>query len=109
MTAARATSGTAVEAVYVPGCGTQDNAVFWGTGPIAGSINWTNTACAVDNTGRATFDPGDPAPDTFFYFVIVGQDATKEGSYGAGTLGERPEAIGIGVCDKPQDLAGTCP
>jgi len=109
MTASRASSGTAVLVSYLPGCGTQDNAVYWGTGPIAGSVVWTNAACAVDNTGHATFDPGDPALDGFFYFVIAGQNGTKEGSYGTGTLGERPEAIGIGVCDKPQDLAGTCP
>ncbi len=101
--------GPAVEVSYLPGCGTTDNAIYWGSGPIAGSVAWTNAACAVGNTGRASFYPGDPAPDGFFYFVIVGQNATKEGSYGTGTLGERPEAVGIGVCDKPQDLAGTCP
>jgi hypothetical protein len=39
----------------------------------------------------------------------VGQNATKEGSYGTGTAGERAEAIGIGACDKPRDLTGTCP
>ena len=43
------------------------------------------------------------------YFVVVGQNATNEGSYGPGTAGERPEAVGIGACDKPQVLTGTCP
>jgi hypothetical protein len=109
MTASRPTAGPAVELLYQPGCGTTDNAIYWGSGPIAGSVTWTNAACGVGNTGRASFDPGDPAPDGFFYFVIVGQNATKEGSYGTGTLGERPEAVGIGLCDRPQDLAGTCP
>ena len=101
--------GPAVEVSYLPGCGTTDNAIYWGSGPIAGSVAWTNAACAVGNTGIASFDPGDPAPDGFFYFVIVGSNATKEGSYGTGTFGERPEAIGVGACDKPRDLAGTCP
>ncbi len=109
MTASRASSGSGVDLVYAPGCGTLDNAVYWGTGPIAGSLVWTDAACAVDDTGHAAFDPGDPAPGSFFYFVIVGQSATKEGSYGAGTAGQRAEAIGIGACDKPQDLTGTCP
>jgi carboxypeptidase T len=109
MTVSRPTAGPAVELSYLPGCGTTDNAIYWGSGPIAGSVAWTNAACAVGNTGRASFDPGDPGPDNFFYFVIVGQNATKEGSYGTGTLGERPEAVGIGACDKPQDLSGTCP
>ena len=109
MTASRAVSGTAVNVAYAPGCGTTDNAVYWGSGPILGSLSWTNAACSLGNTGLAAFDPTDPAPDSFFYFVIVGQSATKEGSYGTVNSVERPEAIGIGACDKPQDLTGTCP
>ena len=108
MKAARG-AGTAVDVTYAPGCGTLDNAVYWGIGPIAGAPAWTSSACAVGNSGHATFDPGNPAPDSFFYFVIVGQNATQEGSYGSTTSGERPEAIGVGACDKPQQLAGTCP
>jgi hypothetical protein len=109
MTAAKAASGTGVDLTYLPGCGTLDNAVYWGAGPITASPVWTNAACAVGNTGRATFDPGDPLPDTFAYFVIVGQHGPAEGSYGTSTSGERPEAIGIGACDEPQVLGGTCP
>lgn len=109
MSASRASSGTGVVVTYTPGCGTLDNAVYWGTGPIAGSVAWTHAACAIDNTGHGSFDPGTPAPDGFFYFVIVGQNDSKEGSYGTGTAGERPEAIGIGICDRPQDFTGTCP
>jgi hypothetical protein len=109
MTASRAPSGTGVELAHAPGCGTLDNAVYWGAGPIAGSVAWTGAACGVSDTGRATFDPGDPPPGSFFYFVIVGQNAAREGSYGRGTAGERGEAIGVGACDKPQDLTGTCP
>jgi hypothetical protein len=109
MTASRASSGTGVDLAYLPACGTVDNAVYWGTGPIEGSVAWTGAACAVDNTGLAFFDPGDPAPDGFLYFVLVGQSAAKESSYGTGASGERPEAVGIGACDKPQDLTGTCP
>ena len=109
MTAARAASGTAVDLSYTPGCGTLDNAVYWGNGPIDGSVVWTHAACALGNTGSSSFDPGDPPPDGLIYFVIVGQNGLKEGSYGAGTAGERPEAIGVGACDKPQDLTGSCP
>jgi hypothetical protein len=108
MNASRA-AGTAVNLDFTPGCGTLDNAVYWGTGPIAGSVAWTNVACAVGNTGLASFDPGDPAPDTFLYFVIVGQRTAMEGSYGTGASGERPEASGFGACDKPRTLAGSCP
>jgi len=102
-------AGTAIDVTYAPGCGTLDNAVYWGTGPIAGSPVWASSACALGNTGHATFDPGDPGPDTLLYFVVVGQNATTEGSYGPGAAGERPEAVGVGACDKPQVLTGTCP
>jgi len=109
MRASRAPAGTGIDLDYLPACGTVDNAVYWGTGPISGSVAFTDSACAVGNTGLSTFDPGDPAPDGFFYFVLVGQSAAKESSYGTGAPGERPEAVGIGACDKPQDLTGTCP
>jgi len=107
MKASRA--GTGLDMTYTPGCGTLDNAIYWGTGPIAGSPVWTGAACALGNSGHATFDPGDPGPDTLLYFVVVGQNATNEGSYGPGAAGERTEAIGVGACDKPQVLTGTCP
>jgi len=113
MTASRAESGSAIDLAYGPGCGALDNAVFWGSGPIAGSPAWTGAACAVGNTGEASFDPGDPSPGGFLYFVIVGQNGASEGSYGTGFDGvseaERTEAVGIGACDKPQDLTGACP
>ena len=44
-----------------------------------------------------------------FYFVIVGQNSTKEGSYGTGSNAERREAVGVGTCDRPLDLTGACP
>jgi hypothetical protein len=113
MTASRAASGTGVDLAYGPACGTIDNAVYWGEGPISGAVAWTHTACALGNTGRASFDPGIPPPGGMDYFVIVGQSAAREGSYGRSFDGladhERPEAIGIGTCDLPQDLSGSCP
>jgi hypothetical protein len=113
MTADRANSGTAVNLAYGPGCGTTDNAVYWGTGPIVGAATWSGVSCSIGNTGQASFDPGDPLPGDFLYFVIVGQNAAKEGSYGAAFIGgaplERGESSGFGACDKPQDLSGSCP
>jgi hypothetical protein len=106
-------TGSGIELSYTPGCGALDNAAYWGTGPIAGTPIWTGAACSLGNTGTASFDPGDPAPGAFLYFVIVGQNGIKEGSYGQSFDGtaqaERPEAVGIGACDLPQDLSGACP
>jgi hypothetical protein len=113
MLASRPAAGTAVELTYTPACRATNDAVYWGYGPIAGSPSWTNAACALGISGAASFDPGDPAPGTFVYFVIVGQNATWEGSYGHALTGtgpvERPEAVGVGGCDLPQDLTGVCP
>jgi hypothetical protein len=101
--------GTGIDVTYAPGCGTLDNAVYWGTGSIVDAPNWTNAACALSNSGHAMFDPGDPGPGTLLYFVVVGQNAVNEGSYGPGAAGERLEAVGVGACDKPQVLTGSCP
>lgn len=113
MTAARAATGTAIELAYTPACGALDHAVYWGTGPIVSAPAWTGAACALGTTGLASIDPGDPGAGWLIYFVIVGQSATAEGSYGwefDGTSGvERPEAVGVGACDRPQVLGGTCP
>lgn len=103
----------AIEVTYEPGCGALDTAAFWGTGPITGAAAWTQAACGLGNTGWTSFNPGDPGPGGLYYFVLVGQNNTKEGSYGQSCDGttcvERPEATGIGACDKPQDLTGPCP
>ena len=110
MTGARA-SGTAIQVAYTSACGSLDSAIYWGTGPIISTLHWTNAVCALGNTGLTVFDPGTPAPGHFIYFVVVGQTTTKEGSYGKNSAGvERPEAVGIGACDKPLDTSSTsCP
>jgi hypothetical protein len=44
------------------------------------------------------------------YFVVVGQDASAEGSYGKNSQGlERPEAVEVGECDLPQVVSTVCP
>jgi len=110
--AVRAT-GTAVAVTFTPACGALDTVLYRGTGPIAGAPAWSAAHCALGTTGRATFDPGDPPAGGFFYFVAVGQTATREGSYGQSFNGtayaERAEAVGVGSCDRSQDLTGSCP
>jgi hypothetical protein len=101
-------SGTSVTVHYTAGCGATTHAVYWGSGPIGAGPAWMDAACDVASGG--TFDPGELSPGEWIYFVVVGQNATKESSYGKNSMDqERPEAVGIGLCDKPQDLSGTCP
>lgn len=106
--------GSSLMITYTAACGATDHVVYWGTaGP--GSIGsggpiWTDAACDMGTSGSAVFDPGTPAVGTVFYLVIVGHNDVQEGSYGTSSSGvERPEAIGIGACDRPQVLGGTCP
>lgn len=97
---ARRGVGTAVVVEYTPACAATDHVVYLGEGPIAGGIEWTAAACGLGTDGVGAFDPGDPAPGGLFYFVVVGQNAAGEGSYGTTSHGaERPEAIGVGDCD----------
>jgi hypothetical protein len=65
-------------------------------------------ACGAGANGAASFTAG---PGNRF-FLIVGNDATREGSYGtdgAGAGADRPEDAGTAGCDLPQALpAVTC-
>jgi hypothetical protein len=102
--------GPSLKLDYTPACGAADHAVFWGASPIAGALNWTNAQCGFGATGQLLFDPGPPPPGQFFYWVVVGQTISLEGSYGQRSSGaERPEAVGLFVCEQPQSLAGPCP
>ena len=68
------------------------------------------SACGLGTTGSATYDPGAVGASQFFYSVVVGQNATFQGSFGRGTSGaERPEAVGVGLCDQAQRLNVICP
>ncbi len=102
--------GAMLQLDYEPACGAADHAVFWGASPIAGALAWTSGQCGFGTTGQIAFDPGLPAPGQFHYFVIVGQSPALEGSFGQDSTGnERPEALGLAVCELPLSLAGACP
>jgi hypothetical protein len=107
--AARRGPGSSVVVDYLPACGASDHVVYWGTAPIAGGLQWNSAACGLGTSGTASFDPGDPPPGGLVYFVVVGQDATHEGSYGRYSSGaERPEAVATGSCDRPRASVSAC-
>ncbi len=107
--AARRGPGTSVVVDYLPACGATNHVVYWGTAPIAGTVSWKASACGLGTSGTASFDPGNPPPGGLVYFVIVGQDAAHEGSYGKSSSGlERPEAVSVGACDRPRASASAC-
>ena len=102
-------SGTSVNVAYTAACGALGHAVYQGTDPIASSLGWTSSFCGYDAGGSLNFDPGDPPGNSFWYFVVVGQNLTAEGSYGKDSSAvEEPEAVGLGICDIPQNYNGSC-
>lgn len=107
MTAFKADGG-AVQIDFAPGCGATGHSVYWGWGPIAGTIRWSDSVC--DIAPDDVFDPGDNGPGQWCYFAVVAQNGSAEGSYGRDSSGiERPEAENVGLCDLPMTLTGVCP
>lgn len=99
-------TGTSITCTYTNGgsC-TTDNTIYYGPLSSVSSYGYSGSVCNLGTSGTATFDPG---PGNWFW-VIVSNNGTKEGSYGKNSNGsERPEAVGIGSCDYPQDLNNTC-
>lgn len=101
-------AGTSVDATFANGSCAMDHAIYWGSSPGSiGTLAWSGVACALGRSGAASFDPGDPPAGGLSYFVVVGNNELKEGSYGKDSFGvERPEATGLPGCDIPQQLAG---
>ncbi len=91
---------------FDPACTSTDHAAYSGPLGQVDLLQWDRAVCGLGVSGTATFDPG--AGDR--YFVIVGQSTTAEGSYGSKSDGtQRPEAVGVGICDQTQDLSNPCP
>lgn len=109
-------AGSAVDVLYTPGCGTTDHVIYWtktASQTLVG-ISWANAACGRGNSGSTSFDPGALVGGEWVYFLVVGQNGSKEGSYGQDFIGgiahERAEANNaMWPCNRPQDLSGTCP
>jgi hypothetical protein len=90
---------------YAAGCGTSGNTLEYG--PLANlpSYGYEGQVCALGNSGSASFT----LPTGSYFFLIVGNDGAKEGSYGLGQGGsERPEDTSSASCAIPQDLSQRC-
>ena len=96
-------AGTAVSVTYGSACNAAQTAVYWGTSPISGSVSWQASACSV----AGSFDPGSVAAGQFVYFVVVGEGASAEGSYGRDSAGNQIPAKPAGC--HTQSLSGVCP
>jgi hypothetical protein len=99
-------------------CDAADNAILYGPLSDVGVYNYTgNGGCSVGNTGTVTDWSYAGAPDSFF-FLMVGESATAEGSYGTckpfvvcdPVEGERPsdDMQSTPACPLAQDLPNRC-
>jgi hypothetical protein len=104
-------SGTSVHLTFGLSCHAVDSTVYWGSFATSGAgLNWTSAACGFGAVGSATFDPGNPPVNSVYAFVAVPSNGATQGSYGHKSTGaERAPAVGLGACNLPQTLGGTCP
>jgi hypothetical protein len=104
-------SGTSVHITFGLSCHAVDSTVYWGSITTSGAgLNWTSAVCGFGAQGSATFDPGTPPLNTVYAFVVVPSNGVTQGSYGHTSAGaERAPAAGLGACNLPQALGGTCP
>jgi len=108
---AKAGAGGALDLTFGASCHATDATVYWGEAAGSlGGLDWTHAACGFGPEGAATVDPGTPTADGWYYLVVVPGNGTQEGSYGRDSAGaERPAAAGLGPCNLPQQLGGSCP
>jgi hypothetical protein len=104
-------SGTSVHLTFGLSCHAVDSTVYWGSIAASGAgLHWANAACGFGAQGSATFDPGTPPTNTVYAFVVVPSNGVTQGSYGRTSAGiERSPVSGLGACNLPQTLGGTCP
>ena len=102
-------SGTSIDVSFADACGASDHTVYAGDLNTlqAGGPAWNERFCTQGVGGSLNFDPG---PNEMLYFVVVGNDGVKEGSYGIDSAGlERNPADPGGACQYSQELLGSCP
>lgn len=93
---------------YETGCSTRNNNIYYGRLDQVSNLAWSGEVCSIGTTGSYSgFNPG---PGSYF-FVIVGNDGTHEGSYGFteedGVATQRPPYTGA-TCGETQSLVDTC-
>ena len=108
MQASRGT-GEAVDVTYTPACDATDHTIYYGDLASVATYSYTDAACTLGVSGNASFDPGAGS----FFFLVVANNGTEEGTYGEWydgvTSGQRPPAVGLLQCDYTQNLNGvTC-
>ena len=102
--------GRTLDISYDSACGTSDNTIVYGPLDQVSTYGYNGEECHCLNTESFTWGPY-PSHDTLdsFFFLLVGNDGTHEGSYGqASNASERNRHTGNLACPMGQDLANRC-
>jgi hypothetical protein len=106
VTAKNVATGALSLSVGTP-CGGNDQTLIYGPLTAVPAYGYSGQDCSIDNSGTHTWTFGVGA--TSYFFLVVSNDGSVEGSYGTDSSGtERPEDVGGAVCPLPQDLVGRC-
>jgi hypothetical protein len=90
---------------YAPACGSTNHTVYSGSLPSVSTMTFAQRDCNRGTSGATSFTLGAGS----WFWVIVGNDGVKEGSYGRNSSGvERPEDTGASACNYPRDLTASC-
>ena len=93
-----------IHVTYTPACNSAGHAAYWGDLGQVSSYALSGSQC-VSGSGAIDFTP----PSGNIFFVVVGNNGVNEGSYGKDSAGvQRPPATGVGACNLPQQLTGSC-
>lgn len=90
-------------------CEATDNNIYYGDLALVSTHTWSGEVCGVGTGGSfANFDPGSGS----YFFVVVGNKSSDEGSYGqdrdtGGAENERPD-FALNICSVTQDISNTC-
>jgi len=99
----------AISLSWAPACDAAGHTVHYGSLADIATYGWAAADCAIGAGGSGSFIPA-PAVGDGIFWVIVGNNATWEGSYGVSSAGiERPpDTVNAGACFRPQSLAPVC-
>jgi hypothetical protein len=98
-----------ISLTYSPACDASGHTLHYGPLADVGTYGWADADCSYDDSGTGIFLP-DPAVGDSIFWVMVGHNASFEGSYSADSFGaERPaNTAAAGVCFRTQNLAPVC-
>ena len=89
-----------IDMTYTPACDAADHTVYYGHIADVSTYTYSGAECSIGIGGSYSFDPGAGS----FFFLVVANDGTEEGSYGKNTFDV--ERASTAVCTYPQNLGG---